>query len=49
MDMHDVTFGAAASVLSADYPYYVREALAERGVDCVYVIGAELAITPSGC
>ncbi|HHU84408.1 MAG TPA: hypothetical protein GXZ23_04480 [Clostridiales bacterium] len=48
VDMHDVTFGAAASVLSADYPYYVREALAERGVDCVYVIGAELAITPQG-
>lgn len=45
INCHDVTFGASADVLSADYPYYVREQLAARNIDCAYVQGAELAIT----
>ena len=48
INCHDVTFGASADVLSADYPYYIREALAARNIDCVYVQGAELAITTDG-
>ena len=44
--MHCVVFGASADVLSADFPYYLKQYVkAENGADLVFVEGAELAIT----
>ena len=48
INAHDVSFGASATELSGDYPYYVREYLAAKGIRCAYVQGAELAITSDG-
>jgi hypothetical protein len=44
--MHCVTFGASADVLSADFPYYIKQYVKEEtGADVVFIEGAELAIT----
>lgn len=44
--IHCVGFGAGADVISADFPYYLKEHVKEvTGADVVYVQGAELAIT----
>lgn len=44
--IHCVTFGAATSKVSADYPYYIKNYIKEqKGADVVFIEGAELAIT----
>ena len=44
--IHCVGFGAAADVLSADYPYYIKQYVKDStGADLVFIEGAELAIT----
>ncbi|MCH5197846.1 MAG: hypothetical protein J1E34_02965, partial [Oscillospiraceae bacterium] len=44
--IHCVGFGAAASVVSSDYPYYIKNYVKEQtGADVVFVEGAELALT----
>ena len=44
--IHCVGFGAAPDILSADYPYYLKQYIKEQtGADVVFVEGAELAIT----
>ena len=44
--IHCVGFGAAADVLSSDFPYYVKQYVkAQTGADVVFVEGAELALT----
>ena len=44
--IHCVDFGAAADVLSADFPYYIKQFVKENAhADVVFVQGAELAIT----
>lgn len=44
--IHCVGFGAAADVLSADFPYYLKQYIkTQTGADLVFVEGAELALT----
>ena len=44
--MHCVGFGAAADVLSSDYPYYLKQYVKQTsGADLVFIEGAELALT----
>ncbi len=44
--IHCVGFGAAPDVLSADYPYYIKQYVKDQvGADVVFIEGAELAIT----
>ena len=43
--IHATNFGAAADVLTADYPYYLEKTIREdKGANTVFVQGAELAI-----
>ena len=44
--IHCVGFGAAADVVSSDFPYYLKQYIKEQtNADLVFVEGAELAIT----
>ena len=44
--IHCVSFGASADVVSADYPYYLKQYVKNAtGADLVFIEGAELAIT----
>ena len=44
-----MSFGAGGDVLTGDFPYYIEKTLrAEKGVNMVYVLGAELAISMRG-
>ena len=44
--IHCVTFGAAPDVLSADFPYYLKQYVKSKvNADVVFIEGAELAIT----
>lgn len=43
---HCMSFGAGGDVLTGDFPYYIEKTLRqEKGVNMVYIQGAELAIT----
>ncbi len=43
--IHCTGNGAGGDVLTADYPYYIEEAIKEKvGANVVYILGAELAI-----
>ncbi len=47
--LHCMSFGAGGDVLTGDFPYYIEKTLrAEKGVNMVYVLGAELAISMRG-
>ncbi len=44
--IHTMSFGAGGDKLSGDFPYYIEKTLREeKGVNLVYVQGAELAIS----
>ncbi len=44
--VHTMSFGAGGDKLSGDFPYYIEKTLREeKGVNLVYVQGAELAIS----
>ncbi len=44
--IHTMSFGAGGDKLSGDFPYYIEKVLREeKGVNLVYVQGAELAIS----